>query len=335
VNVADDCKLLQIKPGQKDLKEATPLAFGDLKAGDRILVRGSASEDGKTIQAASLIAMKQADVAEKQVHERTEWQQHGIGGLVKIVDSAGGTITLTTSASGENKEVSVHAGKGTVLRRYAPSSIKFDEATPAPLNSIKAGDQLRARGQRSPDGKELAADEIVSGTFRNIAGILISADMAAATITVSDLATKQPITLKITADSQMRQIPLLVAQRIALRLKDTPAAGGQGGPSAPAAAKNAVESPPGPAAGAGPNGRSGGGDFQQMIARMPAASLSDLQKGRALMIVATEGSAESPSTVITLLGGVEPILQASPRGAQEMILSPWSLGAGGGEGATP
>jgi hypothetical protein len=73
-----------------------------------------------------------------------------------------------------------------------------------------------------------------------------------------------------------------------------------------------------------------------MIARMPAASLSDLLKGDALMIVATQGSPSTPSTVITLLGGVEPILQASSKASPEMILSPWSLGGGaGGEGATP
>jgi len=86
----------------------------------------------------------------------------------------------------------------------------------------------------------------------------------------------------------------------------------------------------------GGNGQArGGGEFQQMIARMPAAALSDLLKGDALMIVATEGSSTAPSTVITLLGGVEPILQASSKATPEMILSPWSLGAGGGEGATP
>jgi hypothetical protein len=72
-----------------------------------------------------------------------------------------------------------------------------------------------------------------------------------------------------------------------------------------------------------------------MIARMPAATLSDLLKGDALMIVATEGSAATPGTIITLLAGVEPILQASSKATPEMILSPWSLGAGGGEGATP
>jgi len=73
-----------------------------------------------------------------------------------------------------------------------------------------------------------------------------------------------------------------------------------------------------------------------MIARMPASSVSDFQKGDALMIVATEGSATVAPTVITLLAGVEPILQASSKATPDMILSPWTLGGGGGgEGATP
>ena len=83
-------------------------------------------------------------------------------------------------------------------------------------------------------------------------------------------------------------------------------------------------------------GRPGGAmDFQQMLSRMPAASLAELQKGEAVMLVATEGTASSPSTVITLLGGVEPILEASPKNAASTILSPWSLSAPGEGGATP
>ena len=65
-----------------------------------------------------------------------------------------------------------------------------------------------------------------------------------------------------------------------------------------------------------------------MIARMPQAALSDLQKGDAVMVVATAGNGQDPVTVITLLGGVDAILRASPKGGQDMILSPWSLGGG-------
>jgi len=356
VNVTDSTRLLQLRPGQKDLKDAIPLTLADLKAGDRVLVRGTASGDGKSLEAASVIAMKQSDIADKQAHERAEWQQHSVGGLVKSIDAATGTISITVSAAGTTKEVDVHTTKDTVLRRYAPNSVKFDDAKPAPLSGIKAGDQLRARGQRSADGAELTADEIVSGTFRSIAGILVSSDSSASTITVTDLATKQPITLRVTSDSQLRKLSQAMAQGIAARLKGAAPGGAAGGPSGGPPASSAKppqgSAPGGRGAGMGPGGSGLGagvgpgmspggngqsrGDFQQMIARMPAASLSDLAKGDALMIVATEGSSSTPSTVITLLGGVEPILQASSKATQDMILSPWSLGGGGGgEGATP
>jgi hypothetical protein len=362
VVVSDRTKLLQLKPGQKDLKDATPLALADLKAGDRIFVRGAASSDGKQMQATSVIAMKQTDIADKQARDRAEWQRNGVGGLVKAIDPASGAISITTNGAGTPKEISVHTNKSTVLRRYAADSVKFDEAKPAPLSEIKPGDQLRARGQKTPDGGEVTADEIVSGTFRSIAGILVSTDGAARTITVTDLATKQPVTLRISSDSQLRKLQPFLAQGIAMRLKAAAAgsaAGPNAGPGAASASGPGQTPPPSggtspavvvPGPGAGPGGggpgggmpggngqmRGGAGEFQQMIARIPAASLSDLMKGDALMIVATEGSSTTPSTVITLLGGVEAILQASSKATPEMILSPWSLGAGGGgEGATP
>jgi hypothetical protein len=70
-----------------------------------------------------------------------------------------------------------------------------------------------------------------------------------------------------------------------------------------------------------------------MLKRMPAVTVADLQKGDAVMVVTTQGSATTQPTAITLLSGVEPILSASPNGNQAaMLLSPWNLG-GGGEAA--
>ena len=74
-----------------------------------------------------------------------------------------------------------------------------------------------------------------------------------------------------------------------------------------------------------------------MLSRMPSVAISDLQKGDAVMLVATEGSSSSAPTAITLIAGVEPILTAAPGGAAAAtILSPWNLGAspGGGEGSS-
>jgi hypothetical protein len=68
---------------------------------------------------------------------------------------------------------------------------------------------------------------------------------------------------------------------------------------------------------------------------MPASNLSDLQKGDAVMIVATSASvagAADSVVAITLLSGVETILQASPSG--QSILTPWTMsGAPGGDTA--
>jgi hypothetical protein len=345
VQVQDDARLVRVEPGEKDLKNAVPVQLQDLQAGDRILVRGKMADDGKTVLAASVIAIKSADIATKQAHERDEWQRRGTGGLVKSLDAAAGAITISTNSLGVAKDVTVQVSKQTVLRRYAPNSVKFDDAKPAPIDQIKVGDQLRARGSRNADGTQLTADEIVSGTFRNIAGTVNSIDASAGTITVMDLVAKKPVTVKVTADTQLRKLSPAIAQGIALRLKggaaDAPAGTAPGSaPAKPtdAAAGGQAGSQGGQAGGAGGAGRAGGaagaargGDLGQMLSRMPAATLADLQKGDAVMIVTTEGTQESSATAITLLAGVEPLLQAS--GASS-ILTPWTMsGAPGGDAA--
>jgi hypothetical protein len=340
VSVEDATKLLQIEPVKTDLKEATPLQFSDLQTGDRVLVRGVLAADGKTIRAASLIAVKKAALAEKQAKERAEWQR-GVGGLVKSIDAAAGTATITTNGISANKEVLVRFKSDAVLRRYASDSTRFDSAKVAPVSEIQVADQLRARGTRNAGGTEFDAVEIVSGTFRSIAGLVTSSDAPNNTIVVQDLASKAPVTLKITAESQMRKLPAQFAEGIAARLRNqtngaaTPAAGnGQAAPARQGASQAPTSSPQGGAQSGQPSGQQGargagaGGDFQQMIARMPAATLSDLQKGDAVMVVTTQGNGKDPLTVITLLDGVEAILRASPKGGQDMILSPWSLGGG-------
>jgi len=317
ITIEDATKLLQIEPGKTDLKEAAPFSLTDLQPGDRVLVRGVLADDGKTLRAASLVAMKKAAISEKQNKERGEWQR-GVGGLVKSIDPGVQTIVLATNGLSGNKEVALHLSKDTVLRRYAPDSTRFDAAKVAPLSAVQVGDQLRARGSRPADGAGFEAAEIVSGTFRNIAGTVT--DVRGNTIVIQDLASKSPVTVKISAESQMRKLPPQFAERLAARLK------GQSGESS--APQNAGQSQPSDQTAVGASNRAGGGDLQQMLTRMPAATLADLQKGDAVMVVATQGTEKDSPTVITLLAGVEPMLRASPKGGQDMILSPWTLGGG-------
>jgi hypothetical protein len=326
VTVTPATKLLRVPPGSKDLSQAEAIPFSEFQQGDRVLVRLRCAGDPPVCEAGSVIAMKRSDIAEKQAHEREEWQKHGVGGLVKSVDSAQGAITIGTMTAAGKKDVAVQIGKGTIIRRYAPGSVKFDDAKLSSLAEVGPGDQLRARGVRSADGASFTADEIVTGSFRNIAGTISALDASAGTITVSDLATKKSEVVRVSSDSQLRKLPPQVAQMIAMRLKGAGTPGGSGA-SSPALAAT------GQGAGTGGQGRNGGGDLQQLLGRLAPAPLSEFQKGDAVMIVGTGGVKDAQVTAITVLGGVEPLLQATTQEQASSILTPWSLSNGGGDAA--
>jgi hypothetical protein len=197
----------------------------------------------------------------------------------------------------------------------------------------------------------------VSGTFRNIAGTISSLDTTSSTLVVKDLATKKQVTIHITADAQMRKLPDRLAAFLAMRLKGTSGNAGAGGwgesghtpgIAAPGTQRNGASlanagGPPG--MGSGPPGVStggpggppgmgggmgpGGGDPQQMLSRAPAIQIADLKKGDAVMLVSTDGTTDV--TAITLLAGVEPLLEAPA--ASQNLLNNWSMGSGSGEAA--
>jgi hypothetical protein len=348
VAVPDTATLKRLAPGEKDINAAPAIQLTDVAVGDRVLVKLDTSASSPT--ATLVVAMKQADVAQAHQKDNEAWQR-GVAGLVKSVDSATGSITVTSGAGPTAKTVTVKTTSSTQLLRYAPDSIRFADAKPAPLGTIQPGDQLRARGNKNTDSTEIAADAVISGTFRNIAGTISSLDPDASTLVLKDLATKKLVTVHIPADAQMRRIPDRVAQALAARLKGTGGSGFQGGAGMAGGQRGSAAgapngAPPGggmPAAGGtaggganpaagpgGPGARTGGGgagDPQRMLSMAPAIKVSDLQKGEAVMVVSTNGSTDV--NAITVLAGVEPLLQAP---AATDLLSNWSVG-GGGEGA--
>jgi hypothetical protein len=313
-----------VEPGQTDLKNAVPLELKDLQVGDRVFVRWKASDTAQPVNAMGIIVMKRADVDAKQQHEREDWQKRSVGGLVTAVDPPANTVSISVTALGGKKTITINTTPKTDFRRYAPDSVKFDDAKPSSLDQIKPGDQLRALGTRSADGGTMDAEAIVTGSFRNIAGTISSIDTAANSITMMDLIAKKPVVVKISSQSQLRKLQPEAAQRIAFRLK---AAAG----AAPESASQAPQqngSQAGNGTSPGGNTRPGGqADLQQILNRMPPATLADFQKGDAVMVVSTEGASSGDVTAITLVGGVEPILAAAPSGSQAMTLSPWSLGS--------
>lgn len=343
VQVPDTATLKRIAPGQKDLSTAETIKLSDLAMGDRVLVKLDPDVTGGTAQAQQIVAVKQADIAQKQQQEMADWQKNGVGGLVKSVDAGSGVVLLTSGAGPTAKTVTVHIAKNTVLKRYPPNSVRFADAQPAQLDSVKAGDQFRARGEKNPEGTEITATEAVSGSFRNISGTVSSVDAANSTVTVKDLTTKKNVTVRVTSDAEMRRLPDMMARMIAARLKGTMPANGAGGPMMAARPQGApAQAPPAgggagvqgssaqgvpPGAGGFGAGRRGPGDMEQVLERAPSIKIGDLQKGEAVMLVSTEGA--SDVTAIKVLAGVEPLLE-SPE-ASRNLLANWSMGGGGGE----
>lgn len=319
-------KILRVPPGEKDLKNAVALQAQDLQPGDRVLVRGQASADGHTIGALAIIVMKQADLAAKHQHDRDDWQKRGVGGIVSQVDAATGAITISSSGFGGSGSIAIHVAKSTVLRRYASGSVNFDDAKPAPVGQIKTGDQLRALGMRSADGTEMSAEEVVTGSFRNIAGTIKAIDASGNSITVQDAIGKSAVVVKVSPDSQMKKLPAEMAQGFAMRLKSTSGSAGSGTTMQPASESQAGRGPAGGPGGSGPP------DFQRLLSRLPSSKLTDLHTGDAVMIVSTVDGNADAVTAITLLAGVEAILTAAPNRAASTLLSPWSLSTSAGEG---
>jgi co-chaperonin GroES (HSP10) len=340
VIVADGAKIFQLAPGSTDLKSAQPITLGDISTGDRVLVTGKSADDG-SFTATRVILMKSTDIAQKNEQEKADWQKRGSGGIVNAVN--GSTLTISSGT----RKIAVETSGTTKFRRYAGDSVKFEDAKPGSLAQVQVGDQLRVRGNKSEEGLTIQADEVVSGSFKNLSGVIATLSPSTGTLTMKDLATKKIVTVSVTLNSDLRKLPPEMAARFAARERSGAAATGANGgapraggatPAAAASTEGAAgagregRGPGGAGGPAGPGGaaRPGGGDLSQMLSRLPTETIGDLKVGEAVMVVASQpDGGSSTMTAVTMLSGVEPILAAST-GAPAMTLSPWNMGGGAG-----
>jgi hypothetical protein len=334
VTLTDTAKVVQLPPGSTDLKAATPATATDISVGDRILATGKPGDTADKFTAARVILMKSGDIAQKHAAEQADWQKRGSGGLVTAADPASGTFTIAVGA----KKVEIKTTPTTIYRRYSGGSVKFEDAVPGTVAELHVGDQLRVRGAKSDDSSSIQAEEIVSGSFANLAGLIATINSTDNTITLKDLTTKKTMTVKVTPNSELHDLPERTATMLAARAKGGAAGGAPGatgggaagGP--PAGGGGAPRGPGGQGGGPGGGGRGAGADLSQMMSRLPASTFADLKAGKAVMIVASQTSPSNTTvTAVTLLTGVEPILAASPDAASATF-SGWNVGGGGGGG---
>jgi hypothetical protein len=317
----------RVEPGETDLTKAATIAVTDIAAGDKVLAVGAAPDE-KTFTARLIVVMSKADLASKQSSELADWQKRGVIGIVTATTPE--EITISVRGPGGAKPLVIRPVPNAVIRRYTAESTKFQDAAPSTLAEVKVGDQVRARGDKSADGGKMTADEIVSGSFKEIAATVLSIDPVEKVIRVRDLATKNPMTLRITADSNLRKLPLQMAQMLAAQSRPPEDNAGRGG--APPQGRGGPGGPGGPS-----RGRGGANDLGQILDRSPVLAFTDLKadpKGDpknsdAIIVLGTVGKSADQLNVITMLAGVEPIL--TKPGTREMSLGGWSLGGGGGE----
>ena len=352
VHLPEGVSVLRVPPGAKNLNSASKIAVSDISLGDRVLILGPVSADQKSVVAQRVIVMSKTALAQAREAERLDWERRGISGVVKSIDPATQEIVLAVPNTPPTPENPTHSVTATLqahaaLLRYAPDSVKFSDAKPGTFGEIQVGDQIRALGDKSPDGAHFAAEKLVSGTFRNIGATVISVDAAHGTLTVKDLATGKPLLVRTDADSQMHQLPPFLATMIA-RFNSGGAAGngtpgqtpkgtggqrpGAGGPRGPGGAGEHAMKMGGGGPGGGPPGM--GHSFQQMLEQTPALRLNKLKSGEPLIVVSTAGAKPSEVTAIAVLSGVEPILAARPKGSNNVMLGPWNMSMGGGGNGT-
>lgn len=312
--------VLHMPPGETDPKKGSKMLLSGLAPGDRVvaIIRQTAP-DGKTMQASSLIVRTKSDIAELQQKDQDDWKKRGATGTVTAIDAGAKTATIKVGP----RTITVQPSDKTEFHRYSLDSARFADAKPSNFSEIAVGDQMRVLGDKNEDGTVIKAEKVISGSFRQIAATITAVDPATGELKVKDLATKKPLTIRVTADSAMKKLPDQLAAMLARRYGQAAQAGQGGGQRGGGGG--------GDAAGRGQGrGMGRGGDVGQMLDQLPPMPLADLKAGDAIMVSTTQGTDPGRVTAITLLAGVEPLLTASPNATRD-IMGGWNLGGGGGD----
>lgn len=331
VTVADNTVYKKVQPGQTGLTGATDLTFAEVAEGDRIFARGKPAEDNKSVLARMVIVMSKADIAKKQEDERAEWRRRGLLGVISALNPQTKEITISTRSMAGTQPVVIPVTEKVEMKRYAPDSIKFSDAKTSKFEELQVGDQLRALGERSADGNRFTAEQVVTGSFRTVAGLVTALDPATGEVKINDIQSKQPLTIVVKQDSVLRKFPAEMAAMMMGGGRPGGPAGSASAPGAPAQGSTTAGAPQsGTPGGAGPV--RGGGGIQEMLERLPTIAIGDLKVGDTIMVSSTKGADASRLTAISLVTGADTLLnlmaarQAQQGGGQA------AQGAAGGGG---
>jgi hypothetical protein len=267
---------LRVPAGAQSLDQAAPIKAGEIAAGDRVLARGTKTDSG--FAAWRIVVLAKADIANRRERELEEWRKRGISGIVKAVDAPAAQIQLELRGAGQSTQqgttITINA-TGSAFRRYTSSSIAFEDAMQSNIAGILVGDQMRALGDKSADGKSFNADAIVSGSFRTIGATLTSIDLTKGEIVGTTLEQKKPIQIATLKESSVRRIPAALVPALAQKARANSQA-----------------------------------EVQQLIDTLPVVALSDLKPGDIVSLTGIREKDDTRITAIKLVAGVDAVIKA-------------------------
>jgi hypothetical protein len=306
VNFTDKTAFRRVSPENPSLQNAVAAAQTDLGVGDKVIVSGVPAADGRSVPARSVYLMTKADLAQKSAKDLEKWRTRGVSGKVVAVDAAAGTITVQPSGAAAGAPLTLAPKEKAKFLRYAPDSIRFDEAKPSSLAEIHAGDMIRAVGDRSMDGARFDAEEILTGAFQTVAGTVKSVDPARNEIVIKELRTNKDITVVVTDTSVVKRFPAEMAERMA-------GAQSAGGVRPPGGGNGQAGGPPAQGEGGqGPRrGPGRGNGIDDMLDRFPSITTADLTPGDMIALSSSKNGTPDRIKAIKLLAGVEPFLRTA------------------------
>ena len=273
VKFSAQTQVVMVAPGESDLGKAQPAKLTDIAREDRVMVSYVAGMK----EARRIVLISASAIARRDSAERLDWETRGISGVVEAKNGA--EITLENRSPQGVQRTFVVVTPSTVIRRYAPDSVKFNQAAVSSLNEIAIGDQVRTRGDKSDDGARLTASDLVFGTFLTTLGSIVEVNRTEGQMRIVNTASKKQLTIRLTADTRLKKMPDMREMMF----------GRAGG---------AVEPPHGPPT-----------NMAQMLQQLPDGSVDDLKVGTSVVVTSTRGQRSDRVTGIMVIANVDALIQ--------------------------
>lgn len=327
--------MLRMPPGETAAQKALKISFEEVAVGDRVFARGAFIGDGKTLEARQVVVSSTSVTTAQAQPQQTDPRGRPMAGRIARVNVDKKEVTLQPRGREGVTPPTIVVSDATRFFRYAADSMDINHASRSSLAQMREGDQVRALGERSEDGTRFTATEIIAGSMTRTVGEVVSVDAARKELTIKNNDGKA-IVVVVGDRSSLRRVTPEVAATFATR----PGRGeGQQGERRERRQRPAGENGEARSGGEGRAGRGGRG-FQEILAGLPAISLTELKKGDAVFVSGSEGNDPARITAIMLVTGdpafMQRFLQRGPnRGPQNPGLPGQVIGGGVGPAEPP